>query len=93
MTKQEIIDKLVNLSGLHKEKVTLIVDNLLETIIKSAINNEKVEIRGFGAFYKAFRKERKIYSPIAKKRLDVPSKNVLAFKASKVLEEKFSEGA
>ncbi|MCP4762488.1 MAG: HU family DNA-binding protein [archaeon] len=87
-TKNEIIDELTNLSGLKRKNVAFIIDNFLDLILNSISNNEKVELRGFGSFYKTHKKERKIYSPIAGREVDVPAEAVLTFKASKVTKKK-----
>jgi integration host factor subunit beta len=83
LTKQGIIDRLVKQSGFKKREIDYIIDNFLNYIVKSVDNGEKVEIRGFGSFCRVERKGRKVYSPIAKKHIDLPAKSVMAFKASK----------
>lgn len=86
MTKSEIVQKLCRRSGIHKREVRYVIDNFLDAILESVQNGEKVELRGFGVFYLAKRKERKVYSPIAGKKIDVPEKDIVAFKASKSTE-------
>ncbi len=83
MTKQGIIDKIVQQSGLNKREIDYVIDNFLNYIVKSVDNGEKVEIRGFGSFCRLERKSRKVYSPIAKKHIDLPAKSVMVFKSSK----------
>lgn len=91
MTKYEIIDKLTRSSGLKKKDVAFVVDNFLDLIIKSVSEGKKIEIRGFGAFYKSKRKERKVFSPIAGKEVTVPAEDVLNFKPSKAGKKRFCE--
>ncbi len=86
MTKSEIVELLSQQSGMRKKDVLYIVDNFLDKIKASISQGDKVEIRGFGTFYQIEKKARRIYSPIAKKNIDVPSKVSLAFKASKSTE-------
>ncbi len=93
MNKKEIVDRLVKKSGIKKREIDFIIDGFLEHILMSVENGDKVEIRGFGTFYKAERKQRKVYSPIAGKHLDLPEKTVLAFKASKKTEKATPKGA
>jgi DNA-binding protein HU-beta len=94
LKKQEIIEKIVNESGKTRKEINHIIDIFFECIKKSIDRGERVEIRGFGTFYRAERKERKVFSPIAGKHLDLPAKSVLAFKASKSTEiEKQIKGA
>ncbi len=88
MTKTEIIKQLTILSGLKRKNVSFIIDNFLDLIIKSISENDKVELRGFGSFYKSQKKGRTIYSPIAGKNVDVPDEEVLAFKPSKITKKR-----
>jgi DNA-binding protein HU-beta len=91
LTKSEIVEKLRSKSGIKKKEIVYIIDNFLDMIIESVKNGNKVELRGFGSFYMAKRRERKVYSPIAGKKIDVPEKTIIAFKASKITET--NEGA
>ncbi len=84
MTKSDIVDRLTRQSGLKKKEVLYIVDNFIEKIKECALKGEKIEIRGFGTFYKSEKKARKVFSPIAGKDIEVPAKTTLAFRASKL---------
>ncbi len=75
MTKNEIAEKLFRQSGIKKKEVLYIINNFLDSIKECIRNGDKVELRGFGTFNRVDRKERKIYSPIAKKEINVPAKN------------------
>ncbi len=84
MTKSDIVDRLTRQSGLKKKEVLYIVDNFIEKIKECAMKGDKIEIRGFGTFYKSEKKARKVFSPIAGKDIDVPARTTLAFRASKL---------
>jgi len=92
LTKHEIIAKLVDQCGLKKKEISYVIDNFLEYIVRSVDNGERVEIRGFGCFNRVSRKGRQVYSPIAKKHIDLPAKSIIVFKASKHT-EKNNQGA
>jgi DNA-binding protein HU-beta len=83
LTKHEIVDLLSEKSGLKRREVLYIIDNFLDSIIKSLDTAGKLELRNFGTFSRINRKERRIYSPIAGRNLDVPARSVIVFKASK----------
>jgi nucleoid DNA-binding protein len=87
LTKHEIVEALTRQSGLRHREVLYIVENFLDSIIKGIEGGGKVELRGFGTFSRVERKERRIFSPIAGRNLDVPAKSVMVFKASKVTEK------
>ena len=94
MTKSEIIDRLTMQSGMRKKEVLYVIDNFIDKIKESIVLGDKVEIRGFGTFYPAEKKARMVFSPIAGKKIDVPAKLTLAFRASKATEIKIdTEGA
>ena len=83
MTKSDIADIIREEISIDKKDILFVIDRFVEEIIKAADNDETVEIRGFGTFFREIRKARQIFSPIAKKKLDVPERKVLVFRASK----------
>jgi nucleoid DNA-binding protein len=87
LTKHEIVDQLTRQSGMKRREVGYIVDNFLELILKNLDTENRIEIRGFGTFSRVLRKERRVYSPIAGRNLDVPARSVLSFKPSKSTEK------
>ena len=86
MTKTQIVNEICLNSGLKKKEVSNIIDSFLDKIKESIDKDEQVEIRGFGTFYKALKKARKVHSPIAGRVLEVPEKTILAFRGSKETE-------
>ena len=96
MNKHEVVDCLTRQSGIKRKDVLLIINGFFDIIINSIEKNESVGIRGFGEFYKTIRKEKKIYSPIAGKKLDIPERPILSFKSSRSINkqlQKEKEGA
>lgn len=86
MTKTDIVELLTRESGLKKKEVQYIIDNFIEKVKDSLYRDERVEIRGFGSFYPLEKKARMVFSPIADKKVDVPAKKTIAFRASKSVE-------
>lgn len=93
MTKTQIISEICADSKLLKKEVTKVVDSFLAKIKTNVELGNQIEIRGFGSFYLAEKKARKVYSPIAKRVIDVPEKTILAFKGSKETEKEIIKGA
>ncbi|MCP4135440.1 MAG: integration host factor subunit beta [bacterium] len=87
MTKSEIIDYLSRNGTMERSDVHYIIDSFLSKIKESISNGEEVQIRGFGTFYKAEKKARKVHSPIAGKVIDVPAKTNIGFRPSKATEK------
>jgi nucleoid DNA-binding protein len=93
MTKSDIVDRLTRQSGMKKKEVLYIVDNFIEKIIESTLKGDKVEIRGFGTFYQAEKKARRVFSPILGKNIEVPHKTGIAFRPSKIMKKELIKGA
>jgi len=94
MTKLEIADQISRQSGFPKKKVVLIINSFLKKIQEGALKGEKIEIRGFGYFYRFEKKPRSIYSPISGKEISIPVKTGIAFRPSKVTAKRhYDKGA
>ncbi len=51
MTKADIINKIMEATGLQKREVTVVVESFMETIKESMLKDkENVYLRGFGSF-------------------------------------------
>lgn len=51
MTKADVINKIMEATGLQKREVTVVVESFMETIKKSMLKDkENVYLRGFGSF-------------------------------------------
>lgn len=88
MTKSVLIEKVAEkVEGLTRNQTEIVVDTVFESIKKSLMTGEKIEIRGFGNFRLKSRKPRKARNPKTGESVDVPGKKVLYFKAGKALKE------
>lgn len=92
MTKMQIVNEIcendfVKKNKLTKKEVTGIIQIFIDEIKTNIDNDRKIDIKGFGSFYKAVKKARRIKSPIAGCTIDVPEKTILAFKGSKETEK------
>jgi len=83
MTKADIINEIVNKTGLEKPTVTATVEAIMETIKTSMITGENVYLRGFGTFLLKTRRE-KIGRNISKNTsVTIPAHVVPVFKPAK----------
>lgn len=87
MNKTEIIELISIRTGFTKKKVEIIINFFIDKIADEVQSGRDVEIRGFGTFYQTKQEKRQIKSPIAGKTIEVPAKNKISFKASKVTEK------
>ena len=93
MTKSEIADKIRESCSLEKKEILYVIDQFLDSVLESVDRNERVEIRGFGTFFRETRKALSVYSPISQKIVDVPERSIVAFRPSKQTMKAHNEGA
>ncbi|WP_342423186.1 HU family DNA-binding protein [Paenibacillus sp. FSL E2-0178] len=63
MNKQELITGVTTKTGLDKKDVTLVVENIFDTVSSTLAAGGKVGIFGFGTFETRVRKERPGFNP------------------------------
>jgi integration host factor subunit beta len=87
MNKMDIINKLAADINVNQKIAKIAVDTIIDSIKKAIINNERVEIRGFGSFtlreYKAYRGR----NPKSGETVQVEPKRLPYFKGGKELKE------
>ncbi len=81
MNKTELIQAVVEKSGLTKKDVTKVVESTFESI------TEKVQVIGFGNFEVRERAARKGRNPRTKEDIEIPASKVPAFKPGKALKD------
>ena len=92
MNKSDIVELISIRTGVAKKRVEQIINIFVDKITDEVHKGNDVEIRGFGTFYQVTQEKRRIKSPIAGKTIDVPAKNKINFRASKITEKEI-EGA
>ncbi|HUG43432.1 MAG TPA: integration host factor subunit beta [Acidobacteriota bacterium] len=93
MTKAELVDEVAKGSDLSKKDAEVIVQTVLDSIVDSLQNGEKVELRGFGSFRLRKRASRQGRNPKTGEKVFVPAKNVPYFKPGKELKELVNSGS
>ncbi|WP_152051902.1 HU family DNA-binding protein [Tautonia marina] len=87
MTKKEIVKKISEEIGLTQLKTKEIVQRTLDEIIKTLVEEGRIELRNFGVFEVKRRAPRKARNPRTGDKVSVPAKNVVTFKPGKEMEE------
>ncbi len=87
MTKNELISAVAEQTGLTKKDVDLTVNTVLDTIIDTLSEREKVSFVGFGSFDTRDRSERKGRNPQTKEEIIIPATTVPVFRAGKTLRD------
>lgn len=87
MTKQELVNKISDMTGCGHKEVLNIVESFMETVQGSLENGENVYLRGFGTFLLKHRADKTARNISQNTTIIVPAHDIPAFKPSKELLE------
>jgi len=69
--RPELVQAIADKTRLPKNKIDLVLDSMIETIIEEVADNKKVLLSGFGLFYSAHRKARNGINPNTKEPMKI----------------------
>jgi integration host factor subunit beta len=87
LTKAELIGEVARVAELPQKEAAVIVECVLDSMVKAIERGDKVEIRGFGTFRTRQRQGRIGRNPKTGARVQVPAKRIPFFKPSKELRD------
>ncbi len=87
MNKSDLIQAVVEKSGLTKKDSASAVDAMLEGISDSLAKGDKVQLIGFGTFEVRSRQAREGRNPATGEAIKIEASKVPAFKAGKALKD------
>jgi nucleoid DNA-binding protein len=87
MTKADLVEKIVEKTGLTRTDVAVVVDSFLDAVKNAMKEGHNLEIRGFGTFKIKSRKARKARNPRTGEEVPVPDRKVPVFKPSNEFKE------
>ena len=94
MIKSELIECVMrSYPGLYHRDAESAVDAVLDAITDALAKGNRVEIRGFGAFWAKERQSRVGRNPQTGHRVSVAAKRVPRFKTSKEIRESLNNGS
>ena len=85
LTKKEIINSIYMQLGFSKKLIENILEDMFEILLESLKSKGKVKISNFGTFILRHKKPRIGRNPKTKEEFNISSRNVITFKASKIL--------
>lgn len=88
MTKKEIVKEISDALGMTQLKTKEIVQKTFDAIVKTLVEDGRIELRNFGVFEVKKRAARKARNPRTGDKVFVPEKFVVTFKPGKEMEEK-----
>lgn len=87
MTKAGLVEEVARTVQVTKKQAETIVNIVLDSIVDSLRQGEKIELRGFGSFRIRSRKSRLGRNPKTGDKVEVPPKRIPYFKPGKELKE------
>ena len=87
MNKTELVAAVAEKSGLTKKDAEKAVSSVIDVIVESVANGEKVQVVGFGTFEQRQRNARTGCDPRTKQQIEIPASMVPAFKAGNAFKE------
>src|SRR5204863_4740861 len=87
MTKADLIEEVSRVVEMTRKESEVIVEAIVDSIVKSLRTGDKIEIRGFGSFRTRQRQPRIGRNPKTGARVEVPAKKIPYFKPSKELKD------
>ena len=92
MKKKDLIDVISKQSKISRSESKLCVEVIVEELTLAIVSGEGVEVRGFGGFYKRYRKGRIGINPKTSEKTKVAAKFVPFFRPGKFLKEAVNKG-
>jgi DNA-binding protein HU-beta len=88
VNKGELVDAIASKVSVTKKEADAIVSALIDTIIESVAEDDKVTLVGFGTFEARQRQAREGRNPSTGQAIKIPATTVPAFSAGKLFKEK-----
>jgi len=93
MNKSELIEQLAAKSNLAKKKAELVVNLIFDSMTKALVDEERIEIRGFGSLVNKHYGAYSGRNPRTGEVISVPEKRLPFFKVGKELRERVNVGS
>lgn len=92
MNNKSFVEELSARLDVSVDSVNTFIDSLGSVVAKTCSNLEGIVVAGFGTFEPKLRQERISVHPASGKRLLIPPRIYLSFKASPVLKQRINDG-
>jgi len=87
MNKTELIQMVAEQTNITKKDVAVVVDHVIDAIVQSLAEGEKVQLVGFGNFAIRERRARQGRNPQTGEVIQIAASKIPAFRAGKLLRE------
>ncbi|MDY6937051.1 MAG: HU family DNA-binding protein [Cyanobacteriota bacterium] len=90
MNKTELVTEIAARAGVTKQKADTVLASIVEVIMETVAEDEKVVLIGFGSFEARDRSARTGRNPATGEPLEIPATKVPAFSPGKAFKQKVS---
>lgn len=87
MNKSQLIEKISEKANITKKKAETVVNTVFDSMVKALLENDRIEIRGFGSFVNKQYKSYQGRNPRTGETISVTPKRLPFFKVGKELKE------
>lgn len=92
MNKADLVKAIASKSKLNQAKAHQTLDAMLDVFKSTLKGGEKIQLIGFGSFEVTRREARQGVNPQTKKKIKIPARRVVRFKAGKELKTFVAKG-
>ena len=92
MTKSEIVNRLIQQTGIGHQDAERAVEVFLDSVKNALHDGDKVSLVGFGTFFSKDKPAREGRNPRTGERIHIPPKRVAMFKPGKAFRELVNDG-
>lgn len=85
MNKTDLINEIAAKANLNKVQAKAALDAMLESMSQALVNEDRIQLIGFGTFQVNEMKERMGVNPRTKEKLVIPARKVVKFKPAEGL--------
>jgi nucleoid DNA-binding protein len=95
ITKADLVEEVSKEMSprITKRDVGRIIQRFIDEILKTLVQGNRIEIRGFGIFNTKLRKPKLARNPKTKEPVHIPTRRVPVFKASRLLKATIAKGS
>jgi len=87
VTKRELVSQVAEQLGYTQKEVANVVQGMLDTVIESLADGERLELRNFGVFEVKLREPRTCRNPRTGETVEIGEQKIVAFRPGKALKE------
>lgn len=91
MNKSELIAKVSSITGIPKQTISTVIDEIINAVVQAVCTGEKVQIIDFVAIERRKRKQRTGRDPKTGNEILIPEADVPVFSAGKAFKDKVRE--